>query len=672
MPASNDLPTDGSNNAEGTSPIRITQVHPVVGGGAVPIRRIVGDWVDVSAEITTSIGGFLNAAVLFRHEQDEAWQFAEMLADDTGTSWRVSFQVKRPGRHFYTVEAWFESFEDWHLALRKAVAGGQPLLGLLIEGAALIEEARNSAPKDDADALAEYAARLRSGRDEVSRAGIAMERGLREIMGMYGPRAHVASHEFEYVALVERAKARFSAWYHMFVRSCTTDPAVSGTFKGAGERLDDIARMGFDTVLLAPIHPIGVTARKGAGGALVAGPSDPGSPYAVGNKHGGHTEIDASLGTDADFDAFVEKARAKGLEVAIDLAMQCSPDHPWVKTHPTWFLDRAMHARGAHPDDKFTDIVPMNFETEDWRGLWTAWLEVVNYWAHRGIRAFRIDRPHGRPVAFWEWLISETRSEFPDVIFLAESFTRPATVRQLARAGFSQCLTYFTWRNSRDELARHCTEFAPEEDDESFQANLFVNTPDVLSEYLQQEGPVGFMVRATLAATLGSCWGIYSGFELCENNAVAGSEEYLNSEKFAIRPRNWNAKGHIKEYIARLNRIRGENKALHSDARLRLHRTSSSDIFFYSKTSADLTNIVIVVVNLDPKKKDGAWLEVPIESFELGENEVFQVHDLVSDVRFLWQGRYCWVDFDPKTPCPAHVFVIRRRVNREREFDYYH
>jgi starch synthase (maltosyl-transferring) len=296
MPASNDLPTDGSNNAEGTSPIRITQVHPVVGGGAVPIRRIVGDWVDVSAEITTSIGGFLNAAVLFRHEQDEAWQFAEMLADDTGTSWRVSFQVKRPGRHFYTVEAWFESFEDWHLALRKAVAGGQPLLGLLIEGAALIEEARNSAPKDDADALAEYAARLRSGRDEVSRAGIAMERGLREIMGMYGPRAHVASHEFEYVALVERAKARFSAWYHMFVRSCTTDPAVSGTFKGAGERLDDIARMGFDTVLLAPIHPIGVTARKGAGGALVAGPSDPGSPYAVGNKHGGHTEIDASLG----------------------------------------------------------------------------------------------------------------------------------------------------------------------------------------------------------------------------------------------------------------------------------------------------------------------------------------------------------------------------------------
>lgn len=672
MPGPNDQPADPTKSHPGDSPITITQVRPVLSGGAVPVRRIVGDWVDVSAEITTSIGGFLNAAVLFRHEQDDAWQFAEMLADDAGSLWRVSFQVKRPGRHYYTVEAWFESFEDWHLRLRRAVTAGHPLAELLREGAALVREAQSSATGEDAATLKEYAARLESNRDEVSRAGIAMERGLRELMGMYGPRAHVASHEFEYVALVERPKARFSAWYHMFVRSCTTDATRPGTFATATDRLDDIARMGFDTLLLAPIHPIGVTSRKGASGALVAKATDPGSPYAVGNADGGHTTIDPGLGTDADFDAFVEKARAKGLEVALDLAMQCSPDHPWVAEHPEWFIDRSKHARGSHPDDRFTDIVPMDFDTEDWRALWTAWLEVVNYWAHRGIRAFRIDRPHGRPVAFWEWLISETRSEFPDVIFLAESFTRPAMVRQLARAGFSQCLTYFTWRNSRDELARHCVEFAPEDEQESFQANLFVNTPDVLSEYLQQEGAAGFMVRATLAATLGSCWGIYSGFELCENMAVTGSEEYLHSEKFEIRPRNWNSKGHIKEYIARLNRIRSDNKALQSDARLRLHRTSSNDIFFYSKTSPDMANVVIVVVNLDPKKKEGAWLEVPIEAFDLGENEVFQVHDLISDVRFLWQGRYCWVDFDPKTPCPAHVFVVRRRVNREREFDYYH
>ncbi len=649
--------------------IVIVDVEPSLAGGRHPIRRLTGEWITVRARISAKGRGVLCAAAVFRHESGQAWHFAEMKADEQGW-WCVSFQCTQPGRYYYSVEAWFDAFAEWRLAMAAAIESGASLAPLLERGAQLVREAAADAPPEDASRLAEFAARLASGRDEFARAALAMDSTLEELVSLHGGRRGTVGFDLELVAIVERPKARFSAWYHFFPRSCTRDATRPGTLADAAARLPAIARMGFDVALLSPIHPIGRTNRKGSLGEEEAAPGDPGSPYAVGNELGGHTSIDPALGTIEDFDELLATARKLGIEVALDLAMQCSPDHPWVREHPGWFVDRSLAARGRHPDEQFTDIVPMDFDCSDWEALWGAWLEVVLFWCGRGIRAFRIDRPHGRPVAFWEWLMAEVRAAHPETIFLAESFTRPAVVRQLARAGFSQCLTYFTWRNSRDELARHCLEFLPESEEDFFQANLFANTPDVLPQYLQSGGRTAFLVRAMLAATMGSCWGIFSGFELCENTPREGTEEYSPSDKFRAVPRDWSKKGNISEYIERLNRIRRDNPALHSDRWLRLHRTETPDIFFFSKILPDRLGPILVVVNLNTSEARSSWLEMPLEELGIEENEVFQVHDLVSDVRYLWQGRYCRVEIDPGV-VPGHVFAVRSRVSRERDFDYF-
>ncbi len=640
----------------GQAPSQIATIHTafqVTGRELAAARRIVAR----------------DAAAVFRHESEDAWRFAPMKPDPDGT-WGVAFQCTRPGRYFYSVEAWFDAFEEWRLAMAAAIEQGGDLDALLSSGAAIAREAAVEAPPADAARLADLASRLESGRDVFARAALASDPALEELVTLHGGRRATASFELEYVVLVERPKARFSAWYHFFPRSCTRDAARPGTLRDAAARLPAISRMGFDIALLSPIHPIGLTNRKGADGGEEAAPGDPGSPYAVGNHLGGHTAIDPALGTLEDFDFLVSEARRFGIEIALDLAMQCSPDHPWVREHPDWFVDRSLAARGGHPDDQFSDILPMDFGCGDWEALWAAWAEVVLFWCARGVRAFRIDRPHGRPVAFWEWLLAEVRAQYPETIFLAESFTRPATVRQLSRAGFSQCLTYFTWRNSRDELGRHCLEFLPESEEDHLQACLFTNTPDVLPEYLQTGGRTAFLVRAMLAATLGSCWGIFSGFELCENTAKPGTEEYSPSDKFRVVPRDWTKKGNIAEFIQRLNRVRRDNPVLHGDRWLRLHRTENPEVLFFSKIAPDQSNALLVVVNLDTTSAHSSWLEMPLAELGIGQSEVFQVHDLVSDVRYLWQGRYCRIEIDPSV-VPGHVFAVRRRVSRERDFDYF-
>jgi starch synthase (maltosyl-transferring) len=476
--------------------------------------------------------------------------------------------------------------------------------------------------------------------------------------------------------VIERTRARFGAWYEMFPRSYSPAPGRSATFDEAARRLPGIAAMGFDVVYLAPIHPIGTTFRKGRNNALAAGPSDPGSPWGIGSDAGGHKAIEPGLGTLKDFERFVAAADQLGLEVALDLAYQSSPDHPYVKEHPDWFRRRPdgtiKHAE--NPPKKYQDIYPFDFESADWRALWAELQDIVRFWIARGVKIFRVDNPHTKPFCFWEWMIAEVRRDHPDVIFLSEAFTRPKVMRHLAKLGFSQSYTYFTWRNTKAELTEYFTELTQTGVREYLRANLFANTPDILHGYLQRGGPAAFRARLVLAATLGANYGIYSGFEVCENRAAApGSEEYLNSEKFEYRHWDWDQPGHIRDLIARVNLARREHPALQSDwspstplgagpsaplaAGLRFHETDNEQIICYSKATPDLSDLVLVVVCLDPFNMQHGRVRVPLADWKLPE--AYEAHDAVTGETYRWHDEWNYVRFDPPTRM-AHLLAVRR------------
>ncbi|MCA1764820.1 MAG: alpha-1,4-glucan--maltose-1-phosphate maltosyltransferase, partial [Desulfobulbaceae bacterium] len=472
--------------------------------------------------------------------------------------------------------------------------------------------------------------------------------------------------------VVEAKSAGFSAWYEIFPRSLTADPARSGTFADLEKFLPQIARMGFDVLYLPPIHPIGHTNRKGRNNALAVVENDPGSPWAIGSEAGGHKAVHPKLGTMEDFEHLVAAARKQGLEVALDIAFQCSPDHPYVREHPEWFRHRpdGTIKFAENPPKKYEDIYPLSFDCEEWQSLWHELKSIVLFWIDRGVRIFRVDNPHTKPLPFWEWLIGEVRGEYPETVFLSEAFTRPRLMYGLAKAGFSQSYTYFTWRNTKSQLTEYVRELVESEVSEYFRPNFFPNTPDILPEFLQFGGRAAFLSRLVLAATLSSCYGIYSGYELSENEAVPGTEEYLNSEKFEIKPRDWNKPGNIRAFITRINTIRRQNPALAENRRLRFHRVANDQIIFYSKSTEDFDNIILAAVNLDPHNIQEGWLEVPLELYGIGEHEVFQVHDLIFDNRYLWQGSKNYVRLDPARS-PAQIFLLRRRLRTEHDFDYF-
>jgi starch synthase (maltosyl-transferring) len=456
----------------------------------------------------------------------------------------------------------------------------------------------------------------------------------------------------------------------MFPRSCTTDPSRPGTLRDAEARLPAIAAVGFDVVYLPPVHPIGRTHRKGRNNALTANPGDPGSPWAIGSEAGGHTAVDPGLGTLDDFDRFVAAARHLGLEVALDIAFQASPDHPWVKEHPEWFRHRPDGSikYAENPPKKYQDIYPFDFETTDWRSLWRALLDVFLFWVGHGVTIFRVDNPHTKPLPLWEWVASELRQRHPDVILLSEAFTRPTVMRYLAKAGFSQSYTYFTWRNSAHELREYLAELTQNELREYFRPNFFANTPDILHEYLQAGGRPAFQVRLILAATLAASYGIYSGFELCENVPVRpGSEEYLNSEKYEIRVRDWNEPNNINELIARVNQIRRDHRALQFTDGLRFHETDNPALLWFSKTAPsrgqgigvrDPASRLFVVANTDPHWMQQGHVQVPIWELGLASGQPYIVEDLLDDARYTWRGEWNYVKLDPRERV-AHVFVIR-------------
>ncbi len=659
--------------ADGRRRVAIESVEPEIDGGRFPIKRIAGDLVEVEANVFADGHDHVAARLLFRFQEVSTWTQFTMrpLGNDR---WRAEFPVARIGVYLYTVAGWVDHFDTWRSDLEKRIAAGQDIRVDLLNGAELVEQAAMRAGRDDADELRRWAARMRATDDFPAAQSAGLDPALAATMALYLDPAMETRYEHELRVTVDREKARYSAWYEMFPRSTSREPGRHGTFQDCEARLDYVAQLGFDVLYLPPVHPIGHSFRKGKNNSTTPEPGDVGSPWAIGAKEGGHTTIHPKLGTMEDFRSLLRAAADKGIELALDIAFQCSPDHPWVHEHPEWFKKRADGTiqYAENPPKKYQDIYPLDFETSDWQGLWDALLGVFLFWIDQGVRIFRVDNPHTKPFSFWEWLIAEVKRDFPDALFLAEAFTRPRVMQRLAKLGFSQSYTYFTWRNTKQELTEYFTELTQTPVREFLRPHLWPNTPDILSETLQVGGRPAFLSRAVLAATLGPNYGIYGpAFELLENKPIRpGSEEYLNSEKYEIRHWNLDALESIAATIASVNRARRENAALRASHDLFFHPTDNPYLIAYSKSSRDGSNTVLTVVNLDAFHTQSGWVTLDLERLRLRTDESFQVRDQLTGARYLWQGSRNYVELAPER-IPAHIFRVLRKVRSEKDFDYY-
>ncbi len=662
------------NQQDGRTRAIIENITPRVDDGAFPIKRILGDTVIVEADVFTDGHDAISCVLLYKKEGDPTWTEApmELLVNDR---WRGSFQVQELGRYRYTVSAWIDRFKTWSHALAKRVEANQDVRIDLLIGAELIAAAGKQAPPQEASWHEIYAESVRAGGpDGIARATSAELAGL---MHRHAERLFACTpsgRESGFGVLVDRERARFGAWYELFPRSTSPVPGRHGTFKDLEARLPYVAAMNFDVLYLPPIHPIGRGFRKGRNNAPAAGPADPGSPWAIGSAEGGHKAIHPALGSLADFRHLLDSAAQYGLELALDIAFQCAPDHPYVTEHPEWFRQRpdGTIQYAENPPKKYQDIYPFDFETDHWRELWDELKSVVQFWGEQGVRIFRVDNPHTKSFAFWAWVIEEIKRDCPEAIFLAEAFTRPKVMQRLAKCGFTQSYNYFPWRNTKWELTEYLTELTQTDVKEFFGPNLWPNTPDILPEYLQYGGRPAHMARFILAATLGPSYGIYGpAFELCEDRPLApGREEYLDSEKYEIKTWNLDRPDSLRALIAQVNRIRRDNPAFRANHNLRFHEVDNEQIIAYSKSSEDGSNEVLVVVNLDPHYQQSGFITLPLEELGLDPRQPYQAHDLLTDARYLWHGARNYVELNPQT-VPAHLFVIRRKVRTEHDFDYY-
>jgi starch synthase (maltosyl-transferring) len=659
---------------DGRQRVTIEGVTPEVDAGRYPVKRVCGDAVVVEADIFADGHDVLRCLLLYRREDSASWREVAMqpLVNDR---WRAEFYVTDLGRYRYTLMAWIDRYASWHRDLAKRVEAEQDVSVELLIGAELIERAAQQASGPVAEQLYGWATELCQARTpSAQRVRLALSQPVAEAMQEYGDRAFAAIYERELVVVVDRERACYSTWYEMFPRSCATVPGRHGTFRDCEARLPYVAAMGFDVLYLPPIHPIGTTYRKGRNNASTAAPDDPGSPWGIGSEAGGHTAVHPELGTLDDFRHLVGQARQYDIDIALDLAFQCSPDHPYVRQHPVWFRQRpdGTVQYAENPPKKYQDIYPLDFETEQWQELWEELKRVVCFWIAQGVRIFRVDNPHTKPFRFWEWLIDEVKRQHPEVIFLAEAFTRPKVMYNLAKRGFSQSYTYFAWRNTQAELEQYMTTLTQTEVSEFFRPNLWPNTPDILTEYLQLGGRPAFMARLVLAATLGASYGIYGpAFELCDNRPrEPGSEEYWHSEKYEVKHWQLDRADSLQDFIARVNRIRRDNPALHRNQHLRFHTISNEQLICYSKHTDDQANVILVVVNLDPHHRQSGWIELLEDALDVPLDGHYQVHDLLSDSRYLWHGRRNFVELDPGV-VPAHIFRLRRRVRTERDFEYF-
>ena len=648
-------------------------MHPEIDCGRFAVKRVAGEVLVVEADVFADSHDEVSADLLYRGERSPDWRRAPMtrLGNDR---FRGQFTVREPGRFRYTVEGWIDRLATWRAAMAKRDAAAADFHVDCLIGADLIESLASQAAPADAAQLHAWAGRLRAEPDPVQAQEIALSDEMYLIAQRNPCRRFAARYGAELALIVDRAKAGFSSWYELFPRSCTSDASRHGTLRDCEARLPEIAAMGFDVLYLPPIHPIGTTFRKGPNNRLPAKAGDVGSPWAIGSAEGGHTAIHPQLGTLDDFDHLVAAGRQHDIEVALDLAFQCSPDHPYTRNHPEWFRMRpdGTIQYAENPPKKYQDIVPIDFECEHWRELWEELKRVVVFWVERGVRIFRCDNPHTKSFQFWEWLIGEIQQQYPDVIFLAEAFTRPKVMYQLAKLGFSQAYTYFTWRNSRDELTSYFHELIKTNVREFLRPHLWPNTPDILSEFLQIGGRPAFMIRALLAATLSSNYGIYGpAFELCENSPLeAGSEEYLDSEKYQVRRWDLNVPGNLRDFLTRLNRIRRNDAALRRNDTLEFHATDNPSVICYSKSTEDRSDAVVVIVNLDAFHTQSGWVTLDLDLLGLDPRRAFQAHDLLGEARYLWQSPRNFFELVPGK-LPGHVMKIRRWVRTERDFDYY-
>lgn len=650
------------------SPIIIADVTPRIDGGLFPVKRVVGDRFEVGATIFRDGHDLLAAVVRHRRPGDAEWLETPMALVNPGLDlWRGAFTLDALSRWTYTVEAWTDDFGSWRAGIIKKADAGQPVSLELTEGAELVRAALEGAPAPERARLTRLLAEFDAVADDEARLSLLLSPETRRLMDRLASRADAIRSPETLEVVVDRPAARYAAWYELFPRSQGATPGRGGTFADCVARLPEISGLGFDVLYLPPIHPIGRSFRKGPNNRVGAGPDDPGSPYAIGATEGGHTEIHPELGTLEDFRALVAAAAGHGLEVALDLAIQCSPDHPWVREHPEWFRFRPDGSirYAENPPKVYQDIVNVNFFGPHRDALWAEIKRVVDFWIGQGVLTFRVDNPHTKPLAFWEWLIRDVQTRHPEVIFLSEAFTRPQVMKALAKAGFSQSYTYFTWRNFKDELTAYLTELTQTEVAEYMRPHLFTNTPDILPEFLQKGGRPAFMIRLALAATLSSLYGIYSGFELCEATAIPGTEEYQDSEKYQIKAWDWDRPDNIKEFIARINQIRRGNRALHETNTLRFHEADDANVIFYSKMTADRSNVVCVAVNLDPFEAHASTLTFPLAEIGLGEDDPFEAEELLGGTRHLWTGARHGVRLDPLRN-PAAIY----RISGWRRVDY--
>ena len=636
--------------------IHIEEVYPELDGGRYPVKRIVGEPFEVWADIFRDGHDKLRAAVKYRFQGRE-WRETPFAFFDNDR-WVARFRLDAVGICQYTIEAWTDHFESWRDDVEKKLAADQTVELELVEGRAIVEAALQQArPGDSAhvrDVLRDFETADSAGLTEL-----LLSAELRELMTRCSVRSDVVRYPRELEVVVDRKAARFAAWYEMFPRSQGSEPGTGASFDDCIARLPEIARLGFDVVYLVPIHPIGRSNRKGRDNNTVAEPGAPGSPYAIGSAEGGHRAINPELGTLADFRRFVSAAAALRMEVALDFAIQCAPDHPWVREHPEWFRFRpdGTIKYAENPPKKYEDIVNVDFDNPDREALWAELRDSVLFWVGEGVRTFRVDNPHTKPLPFWEWLIREVKARCPEAIFLAEAFTRPKMMRALAKAGFTQSYTYFTWRNTKAELTEYLTELMQYPTNEYFRPNFFTNTPDILPVFLQEGGRPAFRIRLVLAATLSPVYGIYNGFELCENTPIPGREEYLHSEKYEYKVWDWDRAGNITEDIAILNRFRRNNPVMQEFIKMRFLGCADPNILAYAKISADRTNIVIIIVNLDPHGAHEDAVEFPLSEFGLSADAEFSLEEAFTQRALICRGAYQRFHLDPETN-PALVFRL--------------
>jgi starch synthase (maltosyl-transferring) len=637
--------------------ILIEAISPCVDGGRYATKGIIGEPCVVEADVFRDGHGLVGAVVKWRRKGDDKF-FESPMVPVGNDRFRGSFPLTENGVYQFTVEAWTDRFGSWRADFEKKVDAGHDIELDLKDGLLIIEEAAERATGLDLGMLTEAIVRLHSPITAREALATVSTEAVRDAMTRLDQREDAATYEPLLKVFAHRPKARFSTWYELFPRSEGDDPKRGASLREAERRLPKLAAMGFDVVYLPPVHPIGITNRKGRNDTERAVPDDPGSPWAIGGPSGGHTSIEPSLGTIDDFDHFVAVAQGLGIEIALDFAIQCSPDHPWVREHPDWFEHRANGTirYADNPPFEYKDVYRVDFDTQDRVGLYTELYRVLMFWISHGVTIFRVDNPHTKPLCFWEWIITKVQASNPEVIFLSEAFTRPKIMKALAKAGFTQSYSYFTWRNYKRELEDYLIELTQSDMRHFFLPNFFTNTHDVLPEILQRGGPPAFKLRLVLAATLSPSYGIYSGYELCENDAIEGKEEYLYSEKFEIKARNYDAPGNLNEFIAQCNHIRRNNPALQQMANVRFLKTDNDNIIFYSKSTEDRSNVLFIVVNLDPFRAHHCTAEVPLHEIGLGDRTSYQVTDLLTGARYTWRDRN-YVRLDPASH-PAHILLV--------------